>query len=438
MSDRLEVLVARTLDDVAQATRPDDAFVGRLLSALAPVPAARPRRRTWPAAVLVAAAVLVLALIIALLARPSSNHSAPPVHSGPPTVLPSVISTPGPQGVLQRCVVPLPGAWRAAMHEVRPPVAGAIASTDGLIVLAMTPAGDAITYSTVTDGSGQGALVLVHPNGATRTLYTVPPAQAGQPSSSIQTAQADRRWVVFDLVDSTGVRTGIRAVNLSSLAVAVLATAQPGRQLSAPQLLDGSAYWGELRPDVPTGGHVYGRNLATGHRRPVDSGDVFGPTVLGGALEWARGQTAQWLGTPHLPSAYPVLPAKPYPLVQDGPAAAWTDWDQSGSRPFPTVMTAFPDDGSVRIAFRGTEAPEDVQHQPRPFALTGNYLVYSDGAALLVLDLRTGAAVELSRYEPGSVTAGASNGVLAFDALGAKGGGHLALLRPAGLPEPHC
>jgi hypothetical protein len=91
-----------------------------------------------------------------------------------------------------------------------------------------------------------------------------------------------------------------------------------------------------------------------------------------------------------------------------------------------------------QVAFRGTHAPEDIAHQPTPFALIGNYLVYSDGTDLLALDLHTRAAIQLSEYIPSFIGAAASDGILAIDTFGSKGGGHLALLRPADLPEPHC
>ena len=85
-------------------------------------------------------------------------------------------------------------------------------------------------------------------------------------------------------------------------------------------------------------------------------------------------------------------------------------------------------DSAPQIAFRGVSNDFDAAHQPRPLALIGHYLVYMDASNLLALDLRTHAAVVLSEFYPGFITAASANGTLAVDLLGSKGDGHLALL----------
>lgn len=447
MKDRVEVRVAAALQDLAGATRADDAVLARLLEAVAEPSVAlsgvHRRQRIWPALVSIAAAVVTLAVVITFLARPSSHRPAPPVHSGPSRPAPvtptatATTSPPQPQ-VLQRCVVPMPQAWLDRLQEIPPPAAGPVAAFAGLTVLAMTTSGDVITYSNAGDQHAAGALVLVHPDGTTRVLYSIPLPQVGQLASEIQTAQSDGTWVVFDLAGlGDGVRTRIQALNMTSGAMVDITNAQGGAELFAPQLLDGTVYWGEVQPNDPSSGRIYGYTLASGGRTTIDSGEVIGPTVLGGALEWGRSGKPRWLGQPHLPAGYPVI-VKPYPLVQDGPAAAWTDWDQSGRPPLPTVMVRRPSGATPQTAYRGPSPNFDAARQPRPFALTGNYLVYTDGTNLLALDLRTGAAIQIQPYEPGFVRAAAANGILAIDTFGSKGGSHLALLHPDDLPEPHC
>lgn len=439
MTDRLETRVADALNDLVAGTHADEEFVGRLLAATMDTPVDRRKQRTvWPA-LSTAATILAVALVVTLVVRPSSHRSTPQLHSGHITSAPVSPTKPPPvEAALQVCTVPMPDAWIRASKQVSGPADPAVASTTGLTVLTMTPAGDAITFSNVVDAQSDGALVLVQPDGATRVLYSLPPSQVGQRETAIKSAQTDGRWVVFDLVDSSGIRTSIRALNLVSRTVLDIWDARPATQISAPQLLNGSAYWGEVGVNTPSAGHIYGYQLASGHRRTVDSGEVINPTVLGGALEWTRGTSPQWLGTPHLPSGYPINAGKPYALAQQGTTAAWTDWDQSGADPLPTVMIQQGNNAVPRTAYRGTQAPDDAAHQPQPFALTGNYLIYTDGANLLALDLRTGAAIQIVPYDPDFVRAAAANGTLAINTLGAKGGSHLALLRPSDLPEPHC
>ena len=442
MTDAAEELVRSALGELAGTTRTDEVVLARLLDAIAQ-PRQVPRRwRALPAVVSVAATVVAVAVVITFLARPASHRPVPPAHSGatsqPVPVTPSATISAPAQPVPQRCVVPMPQAWSERMQEIRPPAAGAVGSVAGLTVLAMTSSGEVIAYSNVADQQAEGALVLVHPDGTTRVLYSIPPPLIGQRAQQIATAQSDGSWVVFDLADlGGGVRTRIQAVNLKSGALVDITSAQPGIELSVPQLLNGTAYWGEWRPNDPSGGRIEGYDLTTGRRSTIDSGEVIGPTVLGGALEWARSGSPQWLGTPQLPAGYPII-VKPYPLVQNGTLAAWTDWDQSGPHPLPTVMIQRVGEATARIAYRGTSADFDVAHQPRPFALSGNYLIYTDGANLLALDLATGAAIQIQAYQPGIDRAAAANGILAIDTAGAKGGSHLALLHPDDLPQPHC
>ena len=444
MSDRLEEAVVAVLQDLTRSVQADEAFLSRLLETMAEPQHAVRRPRRWLPGASVAAVVVTLALVIAFLVHPSSHRPAPPVHSVPTrslraTPTPTSTASPTPATPLQKCIVPLPNAWSDGWQGIPPPGSGAVGSFAGLTVLAMTGSGDVVTYSNVASAQAQGALVIVHPDGATRVLYSVPPIQVGQSTADIETAQTDGTWVVFDLV-SNYIRTRIEAVKLDSGALLDIATAGPRTQLSVPQLLNGTAYWGELRDnvDAASAGHIYGEALASGARTNVAAGEVSNPTVLGGAVEWSgRNGAVQWLGTPHLPAGYPII-AKPYPLVQDGSSAAWTDWDETGARPLPTVMVHRPDDATPQTAYRGSSGDFDAAHQPRPFALIGTYLVYTDGERLLALDLGTGAAIQLTTFEPAVVRAAAANGTLAIDTAGSKGGSHLFLLPPAALPEPHC
>jgi len=447
MNSRGETAITEALVDLANATRTDQAVINRLLEVVAEPPQTNVRRqghRVWPLLVSSAAVVLGLGVVIALLLHPAPKQPSPPVNSSPtqstaPAPRPTSTTSVSAASVLQRCVVPMPNSWIKAMTEVPPPPDGEVMGSDsGLTVLAMTPTGDAITYSNVMDQHSAGALVLVHPDGTTRTLYSLQ-FPLGQPMAQIQTAQTDGRWVVFDLGDfDGGKRSAIKAINLNSGATRDIAAVRAGMELSAPQVLNSTAYWSEVSTDGTSTGHVYGYGLSSGRRSTIDTGSIpQPPAVVGGALQWSRGNATQWLGTPHLPADYPVI-AKPYPLVQDGASAAWTDWDQSGTKPLPTVMIKRANQATAQIAYRGTNSDFDVQHQPRPFALTGAYLIYTDGADMLALNLDTGAAVQVQPYDPDFVRAAAAKGVLAIDTLGSKGGSHLALLRPADLPEPHC
>lgn len=395
-------------------------------------------RAAWPR---LAAAAGVFALVITLLlVRPWSHRPTSSIHSGQRRqrlVTPTTARAPVAE-IVQGCVLQLPRTWTDAIQEVPTPAVGAVGASAGLTVLSMTPSGETIASSNVVDAHSDGALVLVRPNGATQVLYSVPAARIGHRLTQIESASTDGEWVVFDLVDSRGAPESIRAVNLRSKAVLEISRPPSGTEISDPHILHGTAYWGELQVNAPSDGHIYGYELRSARRMTVDSGAVVNPTVLGGALEWTRNGSSKWLGTPHLPAAYPVIPVKPYPLVQNGSAAAWTDWDDSGARPLPTVVVKTANDARARIAYRGSRAQDDASRQPKPFALISSYLVYSDGADLLALDLKTGAALRLAAFVPGIVRASAANGVLAMDTLGSKGGAHLALLHPAGLPEPHC
>ncbi|MCL2780114.1 MAG: hypothetical protein FWD74_01235 [Actinomycetia bacterium] len=388
----------------------------------------------------------------------------------------------GPQPL--RCVVPMPASWRRAMGTPvqMPGVATHSPYAEiGSWPIAISATGEVLAFTTARGENGQ--VVLVTPERTTRVLYGLPPmwdtlpakfARPDFPTGPYVGAGAvDAKWavfaVLFDMGEHAGsnVNEGIVAIDLNSGAAIIVR--EPLRMdelgavaISDPVLWNGAVYWSETRGSRLFDGMSYHYNgasdvfrldLATGARSTVAAGarlsrdylgHVYWPAVVGDAVMWRTADgKAHWTGgqPPSEDSPLTQLRADST-FVQDGSAYAWTAAADSGDPGTQDeIYLVTPQTPEPRLIY---QVPSDAYPGGSVYlsALSGQYLVFrgysddNDGSATVVLNLNTGAGVEL---DPDSGLTGiASGGVIAFTWDNGNGTDKFAVTRDRELPEVTC
>ncbi len=338
---------------------------------------------------LIAGALVAASVLAVTLPGGSTKPTAP--RSRPTVVGRGLIPT--------ICTKSLPRSWTDRFR-------GGQVGTD-LFLAGIDPRGDVLAVR----GRGDAArsLVLIGRDRSAHTLYRAPAATAGGGPVLLDDAiSTDGEWAVFKILlgSGLGAPVGINAVNIRTKAVTVVHKVDPlaGPTIGAPIVVDGTVYWAEGRDIVPD--HIYAFDLTTGRQHPLDTGTVGDPTALDGGVYWTNGPRIVVHRQGAVPPGFDLRPGQEFgALLADGRTRAW-------SRPVGPSAELRMWTGAGPVV---TVARSRPGYPAKPIALFVPFVVWDNGVAVQVLDIRTGAAAALP---PGSYVApefAAAGGVLAVE-----------------------
>jgi hypothetical protein len=265
-------------------------------------------------------------------------------------------------------------------------------------------------------------------------LYRVPDAVLGGQNGAISSAQGDAHWITFAVAVGDGQATTIElgVVNRATGAVSILRTLAPSTPLllSPPVLADGRIYWAEI--DSAASGTVYQHDPVSHVTTAVDHGDgLTWPAAVGAGLYWRRdGRLVTYRPGKALPG-FPLDSAKLPRIATDGTAAVWAASTTDGR-----VQLMFSRPGLPAAVVLLTSSADNVLV---PLAVSGPYVLWSDGQRFRALDLRTGAVSRIGDdNSPAFSTVAAGGGTIDVNQIGSKGGAQLSITTTAKLPELTC
>jgi hypothetical protein len=438
--DQLEATVRATLAARAETVThapdwqaPDDLSVRRV----------RARHVGWLAPLAAAAAVAaIVASVVAVEHESAGRHAQPATR--PPTSTPttggSTTTTPPAPRMLQsfRCTLHSPQNWERA-------ITAATVSTHGRQVtpLAVDGGGQVLADEASTQTIGYAGstvpyshdLVLVTASGKIRRLWTAS-SPASWDGRRIGAVSTDGNWVAFAvLVGAASGGQGPEQIELANTATGATRTVRstaPGDAtiVLGPLVSGGSVYWTEIRAGQGLNyGPLYAYDIATGKRTIADEEQATsGPYLADGVVAWTDNKGVVWAGRrpPVQPAGFHLAAAiaKSSPLLINGSTYAWQDLSNMlairASRPASgDTVTAVPRGLGGALA-----------------GLTGDYVWWNGQGGAWVINLRTGAAGQVSAV--GSALPGYPVIASGHTAVLRLAGGRLAVLDTAKLPSLHC
>jgi hypothetical protein len=354
-----------------------------------------PRPNYWLIAAAVAA---VLAVAAAITSFALLREKTPP----PAKPVPVRVTR------LQGCETTLPRVWVQAMKQASDAPAGTVlkVATDGSALVVPSNASREVDLDTATS---HRALPLAVPTG----LSPGAAAFSGNYAVIALTRTAIPLLERIDIVDLRSLRT------VHSLHVGAVG----GAASESMAVSNGRVYWDQRDSAQAKRGTIRSYDIATGRQQVVYSGPEVAPRASAAGVYWAAPNQPAAVHIPadDLPTAltHATTPVSRVTMVSDGTHYAWYDAADSRIGWF---------DGR-EIRYLPANKLPIVQHRPAEVAVAGPYVFYLDLARSHggVVDIRSGAAGDLSGAAPGVASGGGSIDTLRPGPVIAGGGGTVAV-----------
>jgi len=299
------------------------------------------------------------------------------------------------------CFRSLPGAWVRALasHGVTTP--RGVAFAPGAL------AGGA-AFGQFNSAAASGIGRLDTRSGRLTRIWTYGPSVSG-----MSEIQADPPWLVWEQLDSqTNLADwSVHAWNLRTGAGSVLATSQLGNgryvrgQQPLPVTRNGVAAWAQPVPSPAPYAQARIRvvDLASGRQRTLDTGRVSSPVYAGQYLIWGKiDDNGRFLfravdARSLKPAALPGPLQHPRSIGYLAGSPGYLAWSNQSL----TTVTIWP----ARSARTRVFTASGPSHRFQFLQLAGHFLLWYNGAASSVLDLRTGAGFDVQGAITGSADA---------------------------------
>lgn len=311
------------------------------------------------------------------------------------------------------CLTTMPSDFTAALAQGTVQLPGMAFSPQAV------DAGHDVAFGTLQMTSELDVAALDLRTGRLRVLAAMPP-----PATGVSWMSFDDPWLAWEQTNSND--------NLGNWSIEVLNT-QIGlqRRLATSRLPDGTILTGQLAFPIVANGYVawsqptsaWSADLRlfrfdTASVETLDSGKLSSPVVAAGRLVWGKFGANQTLPSLRMADArtlqtvsIPPTLAGPMPIGYLAGSADYLVWTSGDSLAVERTAT-----GAVQHYRFGSAS---LQHPFQFPMLARHFLVWFTGSSNTILDLRTGAAVDVAL--PSSVAAAGDEIVIARTAPGAKG-----------------